>query len=77
MRPVTLNTFGLLNTICSHHVPPFPTILALQNIWVYVGSTNCGNKAFYIEASVDYFLGVGPILSVPNINPDYGHIRLG
>ena len=77
MRPVTLNTFGPLNATYSHNVLPFPTILALQDTWVYVGSMNRGNKAFYIEASVDYFLGVGLILSIPNINPDYGHIRLG
>ena len=54
-----------------------PTILALQNTWVHVGSTNYSDKAFYIEASVDYFLGIGPILCVPNVNPNYGHIKFG
>ena len=38
---------------------------------------NCGNKASYIEVSVNYFLGVGPILCVPNVNPNYGYIRFG
>ena len=27
--------------------------------------------------SVDYFLGFGPILCVPNVNPNYGHIGFG
>jgi len=58
-------------------VPPFPTILLLQDIRVRVDSTNHGDKASYIEASIDYFLGIGPILSVSNINPDYRYIRFG
>jgi len=38
---------------------------------------NCDNKASYIEASVNYFLGVGPILCIPNVNPNYGYIGFG
>ena len=59
------------------HVPPFPTILTLQDIWVHVDTMNHSDRASYIEASVDDFLGIGLILCVPNVNPNYGHIRLG
>ena len=77
MRPVALYTFGPLNATYASCVPPFPTILALQDIWVYVSTANYSNKASYIKVSVNYFLGIGPILCVPNVNPNYNHIGFG
>ena len=77
MRPIALYTYSSLNMTYTGHVLPFPTILTLWNTWVHVGTMNCGDKASYIEASVNYFLGVGPILCVPNVDPNYGHIEFG
>ena len=74
MRPITLNIFGPLNTTYASYVFPFPTILALWDTQVHVGSVNYSDKASYIEVSVDNFLGIGPILCVPNVNPNYSHI---
>jgi len=77
VRPIALYIFGPLNATYPVYMPPFPTILALWDTWVHVGTMNCGNKASYIEASVNYFLSIGPILCVPNVDPNYGHIRFG
>ena len=54
---------------------PFPAILTLWDSQVHVCSSYCGNKAFHIEVSVDYFSHIGTILYVPYVNPDDGHIR--
>jgi len=66
-----------LNATYAGCVPLFPTILALQDTWIHVGTTNHSDKASYIEVSVNYFLSIEPILCVPNVNPNYGHIRFG
>jgi len=49
-------------------VAPFPTVFALWYTRVHVGITNCGNEASYIESSVDEALGLGPALSIPDVN---------
>jgi len=77
MQLVALNTLRLLDMAYPCCVTPFPTILVLWNSWVHVCTTNCCNKASNVEASVDNFLGIWTALSVPNIDPDYGHVRLG
>jgi len=52
----------------------FPTILALRNFWIHISSLNCGNEAFYIEASVYDLFYVGTALRVPNVDPDDRHV---
>jgi len=55
----------------------FPTILALWNSWIHVGSSNSSDKASHIEVSVDDFFCVSITLRVPDINPDDGHVGFG
>ena len=75
MWTVTLKTLGLLDMTYSSRVTPLPTILALWYTWVYVGSLYSSDEASDIKASVDDFLSIWPTLSVPNVNPNDGHVR--
>jgi len=58
VEAITLHTFGSLNGAYTSHVAPFPTVLALWDTQIHIGSTNRSNKASYVEVSVDDFFGV-------------------
>jgi len=58
-------------------VTPLPAIFALGNTWVHVCSSDCSNVAAYVEASVDEKFCVLTTLNIPDVNQNYGHIRLG
>ena len=55
---ITLHTFGPLNVEYTSYMALFPTVLALWDTQIYIGSMNCSNEAFYIEVSVDDFFGI-------------------
>jgi len=74
MRTIALHTFGPLSAAYTSHVAPFPTVLALRNFQIHVSSMDSSDIAFYIKASIDDFFPIGPVLSIPNVNPDYCHI---
>jgi len=77
MRTIAFGTFGPLNMANLCHMTPLPTILALKDTWVHVGSSHHCNDIFYIEPSIDDFFGIGASLSVPYVNPNYHHVGLG
>ena len=54
-----------------------PAIFALGDTWVHVCSSDCSDVVTYVEASVDEKFCVLTALHIPNVDPDYGHIRLG
>ena len=74
MRTIALDIFGTLNTTNSHSVFPFPAVFTLWDIWVYICTMYYNNETSYIEVSVDDRFGFGTVLSVPNIDPNNGHI---
>jgi len=53
---------------------PLPAILALQDTWIYVCTTNSGNKTTNVEALIDEHLGCQTALRIPNIDPYYSHV---
>jgi len=53
VRIIVLNALRFLDSVYKHSIPPFQTILALQDIWVYICPLNHGNKASNVEAPVD------------------------
>ena len=55
-------------------VPPL-TILALENVWVHVCSSNGSNVVAYVEASVDEHFDITATLYIPYINPNDCHVR--
>ena len=74
MRTIALDIFGTLNITNSHSVFPFPAVFTLWDIWVYICTMYYNNETSYIEVSVDDRFGFGTVLSVPNIDPNNGHI---
>jgi len=53
---------------------PLPTILALGDARVHVGTPNYSSYISNIETPVDNFLGVVTILVVPNVDLDYCYV---
>ena len=74
IKTIALDTFETLNTTNSYSMSPFPVVFTLQNTWVYICTMYHSNETSHIEVSVDDRFGFGTILSVPNINPNNGHI---
>jgi len=74
MRAITLHTFSPLDTAYSSHVTPLPTVLTLKNTQIYIGPAYCSDITSNIEMSVDNFLGVGPILHVPDVDLYDSHV---
>jgi len=61
MRTIVFGTFGPLNTANPCYITLLPTILALRDIWVYVGFPHHCNDISYIESSIDDFLALEPL----------------
>ena len=57
--------------------PHFQQFLHCGTPEVHVGSSYHSNEASDIEASVDDFLSIWSTLSVPNVDPNDGHVRFG
>ena len=49
MQPIVFGIFWTLNTANPCHMPPFPTIFALRNVWVHVGTPHHSNNTSNIE----------------------------
>jgi len=75
VRPIALDTLGPLDVTNTCCMSPLPTVLTLQDIWVHISTTYCSNKTSHIETSIDDSFGLGTILSIPDVNPDDGHVR--
>ena len=74
---IALCASGHMRVTTKYWVPPFPTVLALWNAQVHISATDCGNISSNIEVLVDNVLHCQPTLQVPDINPNYCHIRFG
>ena len=70
-------TFWSMHVTCICNVTPLPAVLVLRNAKVYIGSSNCSNIAFYIEACVDKAFCFHTILRIPNVDPYHSHVRFG
>ena len=74
MRAIALHTLGLLDVADTSHVIPFLVVLALRYARIHVGTTDYSDIASNIEVSVNDLLGIRPILSIPDVNPDNSHV---
>jgi len=75
MRAILFYIFGSLDTAYPCQMTPLPTILALRDTRIHVGTTHCCNNTSYIETSVNNFLNIVTILGIPYVNPDNSHVR--
>jgi len=72
--PITLDAFGLLNSIWECGMTLFPAIFTLWNPKVHVSISNSYNEPTNIEASVNKSLGSTAALNIPYINPNDHHV---
>jgi len=54
-----------------------PTVLALRNTWVCVGTSNGSNVASNIKVSVDDVLSYRTALGIPDVHPNHHLVRFG
>ena len=69
IRTIALLAFSTIYMIGKDSISLLPTILALRNTRVHIGSLDSSNMLFYIEISVNKTLSLCTILRVPNVNP--------
>ena len=50
---------------------PLPTVLALWNIWVHVGTSNGSDVTSYVEMTVDNVLSCRTALGIPDVHPNH------
>jgi len=72
----TLLAFSPVHSASKHCVFPFPAVVALGNAWVYGGASDRGDVPTKVEGPVYDGFGFGPILRVPDVNPDDCHVRV-
>ena len=56
---------------------PLPTIFVLEDIRVYVCSSDGHNITVYIEVSINKTFSLTTTLYILDINSNYGHIQFG
>jgi len=70
MRAVALDALRALDLTGHCCMSPSPTIFALKDARVHVGSSNGSDKLPYIKTPVNKTFGLTSALNIPNINPD-------
>ena len=74
VETIALNVFGLLNSTHTSCIVLFPAIFTLWYSRVHVCTTNCSDKAVYIEPPVDEAFGFGTTLYISYIDLYNGHV---
>ena len=74
---VALGASGDMRTTAECQVAPLPTVLALRDTWVCVGTSNGSNVASNIEVSVDDVLSYRTTLGIPDVHPNHHLVRFG
>jgi len=75
MRPITLDTLGPLDATNTCYVSLLPTVLILWDTQVHISTIYCSNEISHVEMLIDDSFGSRTILSIPDIDPDDGHVR--
>jgi len=74
VEAVALDAFSSSESVCKYCMFPLLAVLALRDVWVYIGTPDSNNIASYIEASVNEIFSLTTILDIPYVNPDNGHV---
>ena len=53
---------------------PLPTVLALQNAWVYIGTFDGSDEMSDIEVTIYDVLCQRTTLGISDVQPDYCHV---
>jgi len=53
VKAIVLDIFCLLESAQKYYMSSLSAILTLRDAWVYIGISNSGNVALYVETSVN------------------------
>jgi len=74
MRAIAFYAFGSLDIANPYQMTLLPTILALRDTRIHIGTPHCHNDTFYIEMPINNFLSIVTVLGIPYVNPDDSHV---
>ena len=74
MSSIVLGTPRNIRMATECRMSPLPTILALQDIWVHIGTFNGSDKMSYVEATIDDVLHQRTTLGILDVQPDHYHV---
>ena len=74
---VVFGVSGDMRMTAECRVAPLPTVLALRDTWVCVGTSNSSDVASNIEASVDDVLSYRTALGIPDVYPNHHLVGFG
>jgi len=74
---IAFGASGDMRTTAECRVAPLPTVLALRDIWICVGTSNGSDVASNIEASVDDVLSYRTALGIPDVHPNHHLVGFG
>jgi len=74
---VAFGASGDMRTTAECRVAPLPTVLALRDTWVCVGTSNSSDVVSNIEASVDDVLSYRTTLGIPDVHPNHHLVGFG
>jgi len=75
MRTITYLAFETMCKESKGNIIPLPTIFALRNTRVHIGSSDSSDIIIYIETSVNETFSFCTILRIPNINLNNSYVR--
>ena len=74
---IALGTSGDVRLTAECQVAPLPTVLALRDTWVCVGTSNGSNVASNNKVSVDDVLSYRTALEIPDVHPNHRLVGFG
>ena len=74
MSSIALGAPGDMRTETKCWMSPLPTVLALWDIWVHIGTFDSSNETSDVEVMIDDVLHQRTALGIPDVHPDHCHV---
>ena len=74
MSSIALGTPGDMRATAKCQMSPLPTVLALWNAWIHIGTFDGSNETSNIEATIYNVLCQRTTLGIPDIQPDHHYV---
>ena len=71
---IALGTPGDMRATAKCQMSPLPTVLALWNAWIHIGTFDGSNETSNIEATIYNVLCQRTTLGIPDIQPDHHYV---
>ena len=74
MSSITLDIPGDIRIATKCQMSPLPTVLALQDIWVHIGTFDSNDETSDVEVTIDDILCQRTALRIPDIHLDHHYV---